>query len=149
MDNSDRILIVEDDSNSAAILKILLQKAGYDILPIAADGETACNLVEEHKPMLILMDISLAGALDGIDTIKKIHAKFDIPVVYLTGHTSETIIKRAKTTSPFGFILKPYTANMVLITVEMAFNKARLEKDSKETKLRLATTLGNLLRVRG
>ena len=144
MDNSDRILIVEDDSNSAAILKILLQKAGYDILPIAADGETAYSLVEEHKPMLILMDISLAGALDGIDTIKKIHAKFDIPVVYLTGHTSETIIKRAKTTSPFGFILKPYTANMVLITVEMAFNKARLEKDSKETKLRLATTLGNL-----
>lgn len=144
MDNQDRVLIVEDDSNSAAILKILLQKAGYDILPIAADGETACTLVEEYKPMLILMDISLAGALDGIDTIKKIHEKFDIPVVYLTGHTSETIIKRAKATSPFGFILKPYTANMVLITVEMAFHKAKLEKDSKETKLRLAVTLGNL-----
>ncbi len=144
MDNNDRILIVEDDSNSAAILKILLQKAGYAILPIAADGETACGLVEEHKPMLILMDITLAGALDGIDTIKKIHEKFDIPVVYLTGHTSETIIKRAKATSPFGFILKPYTANMVLITVEMAFHKAKLEKDSKETKLRLAATLGNL-----
>ena len=107
MNNNDRILIVEDDNNSATILRILLQKAGYDILPIAADGETACVLVEEHKPMLILMDISLAGALDGIDTIKKIHEKFDIPVVYLTGHTSETIIKRAKTTSPFGFILKP------------------------------------------
>lgn len=144
MNNSDRILIVEDDNNSATILRILLQKAGYDILPIAADGETACVLVEEHKPMLILMDISLAGELDGIDTIKKIHERFDIPVVYLTGHTSETIIKRAKTTSPFGFILKPYTANMVLITVEMAFHKAKLEKDSKETKLRLAATLGNL-----
>ena len=144
MEANDRILIVEDDSNSAAILRILLQKAGYDILPIAADGETAYQLVENHKPMLILMDISLAGALDGIDTIKKIHEKFDIPVVYLTGHTSETIIKRAKATSPFGFILKPYTANMVLVTVEMAFHKAKLEKDAKETKLRLATTLGNL-----
>ncbi len=144
MDTNDRILIVEDDNNSAAILRILLNKAGYDVLPIAADGETAYHLVEEHKPMLILMDISLAGALDGIDTIKKIHEKFDIPVVYLTGHTSESIIKRAKATSPFGFILKPYSANTVLITIEMAFHKAKLEKDSKEIKLRLATTLGNL-----
>ena len=139
------ILIVEDDSNSAFVLKTILEKAGYFILPIAASGEEALHLTQEHHPALVLMDISLSGNLDGIDTVLAIRQHYDIPIVYLTGHTSESVIKRAKATTPYGFILKPYTAKMVLVTTEMAFHKASVERESKETKIRLAVTLGNLL----
>ena len=138
------ILIVEDDSNSAFVLKSILQKAGYAILPIASNGEMAIQCVEEKHPALILMDISLSGQMDGIETVQKIHKRYDIPIIYLTGHTSEAIIKRAKATTPYGFILKPYTTQMVLVTTEMAFHKALVEKESKEAKLRLSVTLGNL-----
>lgn len=138
------ILIVEDDSNSAFVLKSILQKAGYDILPIASNGENAIQCIEENHPALILMDISLSGQMDGIETVQEIHKRYDIPIIYLTGHTSEAIIKRAKATTPYGFILKPYTTQMVLVTTEMAFHKALVEKESKEAKLRLSVTLGNL-----
>lgn len=138
------ILIVEDDSNSAFVLKTILEKAGYDILPIVSDGEKALELIEQNHPALILMDISLSGKLDGIQTIVEVHKRYDIPVIYLTGHTSEEIVKRAKATTPYGFILKPYTTQMVLVTTEMAFHKALVERESKETKLRLSVTLGSL-----
>ena len=138
------ILIVEDDTNSAFVLKTILEKAGYDILPIASDGEKALELIGQNHPALILMDISLSGKLDGIQTIVEVHKRYDIPVIYLTGHTSEEIVKRAKATTPYGFILKPYTTQMVLVTTEMAFHKAIVERESKETKLRLSVTLGSL-----
>jgi len=144
MKNHLSILIVEDDSNSAFVLEKILQKAGYDVLPIASDGETALDLTKKHHPALVLMDITLPGELDGIGTVQEIHRHYDVPVVYLTGHTSEQIIKRAKATVPYGFILKPYTAKMVLVTTEMAFHKAMVERESKEIKLRLAVTLGSL-----
>lgn len=145
MKNALSILIVEDDSNSAFVLKTILQKAGYEILPIASDGKSALELTKKYHPALVLMDITLPGELDGIDTALTMHHQYDVPVVYLTGHTSEQIIKRAKATVPYGFILKPYTAKMVLVTTEMAFHKAAVERESKETKLRLAVTLGSLL----
>ena len=145
MKNALSILIVEDDSNSAFVLKTILQKAGYEVLPIASDGKSALELTKKYHPALVLMDITLPGELDGIDTVLTMHHQYDVPVVYLTGHTSEQIIKRAKATIPYGFILKPYTAKMVLVTTEMAFHKAAVERESKETKLRLAVTLGSLL----
>lgn len=138
------ILIVEDDSNSAFVLKAILEKAGYDILPIASNGEKALQVIKENHPALILMDISLAGQMDGIETVIEIHKKCDTPVIYLTGYTSEEIIKRAKATTPYGFILKPYTAQAVVVTTEMAFHKAMVEKEAKEAKLRLSVTLGSL-----
>lgn len=138
------ILIVEDDSNSAFVLKAILEKAGYDILPIASNGEKALQVIEESHPALVLMDISLSGQMDGIETVIEIHKKYDIPVIYLTGYTSEEIIKRAKATTPYGFILKPYTTQVVLVTTEMAFHKAMVEKEAKEAKLRLSVTLGSL-----
>lgn len=144
MNTADSILIVEDDVNSAFVLKAILQKAGYSILPIASSGEMALQLAEEHHPSLLLMDITLSGNLDGIDTTLKIKQKYDVPVIYLTGYASEDVIRRAKASTPFGFLLKPYTAKMVLITTEMALHKASIERESKETKRRLAVTLGTL-----
>ena len=144
MSTADSILIVEDDVNSAFVLKAILQKAGYSILPIASSGEMALQLAEEHHPSLLLMDITLSGSLDGIDTTLKIKQKYDVPVIYLTGYTSEDVIRRAKASTPFGFLLKPYTAKMVLITTEMALHKASIERESKDTKRRLAVTLGTL-----
>ena len=142
--NSLKILIVEDDINSAFILQTILTRAGYRVLPIATDGNMALNKIDTDDPELILMDITLPGGIDGIETAKLIKQKRDIPVIYLTGQSSEEVIQRVKQTTPFGFILKPYAPKSVLITTEMALHKAAVEKEARETKNRLAVTLGNL-----
>ena len=138
------ILIVEDDAHSAFILKTILSQYGYEILPIAVDSTSALKQVDNKKPDLILMDITLPGQLDGIEVAKRIKQKWDIPIIYLTGHSSEGIIERVKETTPFGFIIKPYDPKSVLVTTEMALHKAEIERESKETKHRLAVTLGTL-----
>lgn len=138
------ILIVEDDPNSAFVLEKILKQAGYSILQVATSGRMAIDLVEKHHPTLILMDVTLPDDTDGIKVTTIIHKKYDIPVIYLTGHSSEEIVQRAKATTPFGFLLKPYSAKMVLVSVEMALYKAAIEREAKEAKLRLAVTLGNL-----
>lgn len=139
-----KILIVEDDINSAFILQTILTRAGYHVLPVATDGQLALKKVDSESPELILMDITLPGGFDGIETAQLIKQKRDIPIIYLTGHTSEEVIRRVKETTPFGFILKPYSPKSVLITTEMALHKAMVEREAHETKNRLAVTLGSL-----
>ena len=134
------ILIVEDDFSSAYILQTILSKAGYQVLPVVADQESALKSTLENNPSLILMDITLPGSSDGIEIARHIRAQRDIPIIYLTGQTSEETIKRVKETTPFGFLVKPYNPKSVLFTTEMALHKAAVERESKETKQRLATT---------
>jgi PAS domain S-box-containing protein len=138
------ICIVEDDINSAFVLQTILSKSGYEVLPTVSTGEEAIARAISDNPALILMDITLSGKLDGIEAAKRIKQKCDIPIIYLTGYSPDTIIQRVKETTPFGFIVKPYDPKSVLITIEMALHKAAIERESMETKRRLATTLGTL-----
>ncbi|MDR0756141.1 MAG: response regulator [Puniceicoccales bacterium] len=138
------ICIVEDDINSAFVLQTILSKSGYEVLPPVSTGEEAIARAASDNPALILMDITLSGKLDGIEAAKRIKQKYDIPIIYLTGYSPDTIIQRVKETTPFGFIIKPYDPKSVLITIEMALHKAAIEHESMETKRRLAITLGTL-----
>ncbi|MDR0647668.1 MAG: response regulator [Puniceicoccales bacterium] len=138
------ICIVEDDVNSAFVLQTILSKSGYEVLPTISTGEEAIACATSDNPALILMDITLSGKLDGIEAAKRIKQKCDIPIIYLTGYSPDTIIQRVKETTPFGFIIKPYDPKSVLITIEMALHKAAIERESMETKRRLAITLGTL-----
>lgn len=94
-----KILIVEDESIEAKDLKESLKSFGYDVVGIALTGDEAINRVAELKVDLVLMDVDLKGEMDGIEASENIWEEFDIPVVYLTSHTEESMFNRAKLTS--------------------------------------------------
>ncbi|MBI2859532.1 MAG: PAS domain S-box protein [Chloroflexi bacterium] len=136
-----RILIVEDEGIEALDIQRRLISLGYPSPDIVFSGEDAVTKAEETRPDLILMDIMLAGQIDGVKAAESIHAKVDVPVIYLTAYTDEDTLKRAKITEPYGYIVKPFKDREVHITIDMALYKHGMERRLKEREKWFSTTL--------
>jgi len=66
------------------------------------------------------MDINLKGEINGIETAKMIKKRIHIPVIYLTSHSDDETLARAKETYPEGFITKPFNDNDLKVAIELA-----------------------------
>ncbi len=118
-----RILVVEDEAIVAMVIKKRLVNLGYIVSGIAATGKDAITKVEGTFPDLVLMDIMLKGEIDGIEAAQQIKEQFSIPVVYLTAHSDEKTLERAKLTEPYGYIIKPFTESDLTSNIEIAIHK--------------------------
>jgi CheY-like chemotaxis protein/signal transduction histidine kinase len=123
-----KIVIVEDEGLIAADLQERLEREGYQVPGIASTGGGALQLVRAESPDLILMDIRLAGDLDGIQVADKVRREFDIPVVYLTAYEDRETLQRASQTQAFGYIKKPIAPASLQGSIEMAISKHRHER---------------------
>ncbi|MBN2102671.1 PAS domain S-box protein [bacterium] len=139
-----KILVVEDESIIAMELKDRLEKLGYDVPAVISTGEEAIQKANEIHPGLVMMDIMLEGAVDGVEATREIHERFDIPVVYLTAYSDDSTLERAKLTEPYGYVLKPFDERELYTTVEIALYKHRMEKKLKDNQRWLSTTLKSI-----
>jgi two-component system, response regulator PdtaR len=126
------ILITEDEAIVANDIKETLKSLGYDVVGIAKSGEIALEKVKTLKPDLVLMDIHLATDMDGVETAGKIHALYDIPIIYLTAYADKALLDRAKVTEPYGYVIKPYDERELYSVIEMALYKHRIEREIKK-----------------
>ena len=138
------ILIVEDNNIVMLELKDRLFEMGYNVVDTASSGSETIEKTDLHRPDLIMMDIRIKGEMDGIDTAATIRKKFGTPVVYLTAHTDEDTIERAKHTEPYGYIIKPFEEREIRTTIEMALYKFSMEKKLKESEHWLSSTLKSI-----
>jgi len=123
MDKS--ILIVEDEGIIALHLMETLINAGYRVFEPVSTGEEVLKLLEvSPQPDLIIMDITLDGILDGIETARLIRKQYQIPVIFLTAHSNGSIVTKAKEVSPQGYILKPVLEKDLLQNIERVFGSA-------------------------
>jgi DNA-binding LytR/AlgR family response regulator len=122
------VLIVEDEVIIAKDMVLTLTKLGYQVAEHCINGEEALLVVKEKHPDIVLMDIMLKGEMTGIDAAKEIHDKYNIPVVFITAYSDEDTISRANTSSPFGYIVKPFKANDLRATIETALNRFQEEQ---------------------
>jgi len=118
MDDS-KILIVEDEYIIATDLKQRLEYMGHEIVGIEGEGKAAIKKTIETKPDLILVDITLKGELDGIETVEQIQNIYDVPFIYLSGSCDTITMERAKITEPSGYIIKPFMDKRIKKTLEM------------------------------
>jgi CheY-like chemotaxis protein len=132
MEKPASLFIVEDEAIVANDIKETLKSLGYAVLGIAKSGEIALEKVPETMPDLILMDIHLAGELDGIETAGKINILYNIPVIYLTAYADKALLDRAKITEPYGYVIKPYDERELHSVIEMALYKHRIESEIKK-----------------
>ncbi len=131
--NKASILIVEDEAIVAADLAGMLGRLGYEVIGTTGLGEEAISIARDQRPDLVLLDIRLAGAMDGVEAAGIIHREFDLPVIFLTAHSDTTTLERAKLSEPFGYLLKPFEELGLETHIEMA-----LYKHQAELKLRQA-----------
>lgn len=135
--NETRILVVEDEILVARDLQQQLTEMGYDVPDIAGAGAEALEKVEALNPDLVLMDIRLRGDMDGVAAAEQVRSRFGIPVVYLTAYADDTTVQRAKTTEPFGYILKPFQERELETTIEIALYKHAAERRIAEAHAQL------------
>ena len=108
-----RILIVEDEPLIALDLEDLAAEAGHEVVGRVANGTDAIGLAELHRPNLVLMDIGLAGEMDGVAAAKAIYDRWAIRSLFLSAN-SQHFRDTAAAAHPFGFLLKPVTPRQLL-----------------------------------
>ncbi len=128
------IFIVEDEAIVANDIKETLLSLGYGVAGTARSGEIALEKIKETQPDLVLMDIHLAGPMDGIEAAGHIHNVYGIPVIFLTAYADNALLERAKVTEPYGYIIKPYDERGLHSSIEMAVYKHTMELRLKESE---------------
>ncbi|MCB1121887.1 MAG: PAS domain S-box protein [Verrucomicrobiae bacterium] len=139
-----KILIVEDEGITAEDIKDYMESLKYDVLAVCTTGEDAVEKARELEPDLVLMDIMLAGIVDGIQAAEIIREQFGIPVVYLTAYSDPETLKRAKITDPYGYVLKPFDQRDLQIAVEIALHKHTMQSKIQESQRWLSTTVASV-----
>jgi CheY-like chemotaxis protein len=136
------VLIVEDDGILAVQLRDMLVGLGYNVpKPVATGAAAIAAVAAEHPclilPDLILMDIQLAGKMDGITAAEHISSVADVPIIFLTGYSQDPLLQRAKLVAPYGYLIKPVSSRELAATIEMAFYRHSLDLQLKEHKVAL------------
>ena len=126
-----RILIIEDEAITVSALKRELASFGYEVAGTASTTDETLNAVELHKPDLVLMDITLAGAVNGIVAAVAIRGNFHVPVVFLTAHADDRTMERAVRAGAFGYVLKPFSGTGLKAAIETALHKHQTELESR------------------
>ena len=120
------ILIVEDEGLIALHISEILANAGYTIADLLPSGEDALEYLSKTPPPdLILMDIGLAGKMNGIETARRIREHSDIPVLFLTAYSDQIRIREAGEVSTFERIRKPFTEKDLIAAVETALSPTK------------------------
>ena len=135
-----KILVVEDNPVIAGMIRRYLTKSEYEISGIVASGEEAVELAIQSMPDLTLMDVQLAGKMDGITAARLIGESLHIPTIYLTGSSDAETIARAASTEAYGYLLKPVQERDLIKTIEAALLKHAAECRAREHQSWLAAT---------
>jgi CheY-like chemotaxis protein len=128
-----RILIVEDEGLIALHIEEMLSHAGYEVAALFPSGEDAlAYLATSPPPDIILMDIGLGGILSGIETARRIRAKADIPVIFLTAYNDPPRLSEAAEVSPYGYLTKPFVDKDLVAALQAALSQVQLHPEREK-----------------
>jgi DNA-binding NtrC family response regulator len=129
---SRKILIVEDESLVAYDLELTLTQAHYLVCGVADTVPEALQIIEEQQPEVVIVDIFLKGKQTGID-LAKILTERGIAFIYVSANYHESVLEKAKATQPYGFLIKPFRPNELLVMMEVVLYR---HQNSREAKMR-------------
>lgn len=131
-----RVLIVEDEPDVAESIQALLESREFVVSGIAKNQEEFEGQLKVTNPDVILLDINLQGETDGIDALALNREKCkDTPVIFLTGLSDSSTIKRASATNPSGYLVKPYREEELVANIEMALSRKMSEEEKTQAAL--------------
>ncbi len=132
-----RVVIAEDEAIIRLDLKEILTSAGYDVVGESGRGDEAVDMVAEHEPDLVILDIKMPG-LDGIQAAREITSRHQVAVMLLTAFSQRDLIEEARDAGVSAYLVKPFQARELLPAVADVLARARQEwaiaaEESKET----------------
>jgi len=116
-----RVLLVEDEPLISDFIEMVLGGTRFEVVGVAETGPRAVALAGETRPDLALVDITIKGPMDGLETAARIHDSCGARIVFATGSNDPGTRARAAALSPAGFLAKPFTPNLLLGLLESLF----------------------------
>lgn len=127
------VLIVEDDRNIADLLRLYLEKEGYEVA-IALDGLKGVEKFREIKPTLVLLDLMLPG-MDGGSVCRTIRAEASTPIIMLTAKSETEDKVMGLKQGADDYITKPFEMKEVLARIEAVLRRSGIEPEKTSRKL--------------
>jgi DNA-binding response OmpR family regulator len=128
-------MVVEDEKLTMLFIVESLEEEGYsDVLEYSSGEEILDAIKSGITPDLILMDINIKGATDGIETSKKILNYWDVPIVFMSAYNDKSTIREVLAISLYGFISKPFDERELLIACELAFGNFKNNFKTQKVK---------------
>ncbi|WP_422359205.1 LytR/AlgR family response regulator transcription factor [Reichenbachiella sp.] len=142
------ILIVEDEALLALDLALRLSK-DYKTLEPVESVEDALSVLENYAVDLLIIDISLKGEKDGIDLATRVKEEYCLPFIFLSSHSDQNIVERAKRANPYAYLIKPYNDREISIAIELALsNYSRQESTKKmDNKIETSSEANRVMRI--
>lgn len=112
------VLIIEDEPVIAADIEALVTEIGHTVVDIAATRTEAVDAVARKTPGLVLADIQLADGSSGIDAVKDILARYDVPVIFITAFPERLLT--GERPEPTFLITKPFQPETVKAAIGQA-----------------------------
>jgi len=136
----ENIIIVEDEVVTRRYLKDILVQYDVNVIASFESARNVMQFLQENACDMVLMDINIKGAVDGIQLAKKILAKHTLPVVFITAYSDEETLEEVLELSPYGFITKPFSSKEIKVTLQIAYKRfltdeARLLKETSITDI--------------
>jgi two-component system nitrogen regulation response regulator NtrX len=137
------VLIVDDEANVRRMVGALLTSEGFEVRD-AGDGATGVMRAEDAEPDLVLLDLMIPGALDGMGVLERLRKRFpDLPVIMMSGRAGLADAVKATRLGAVNFLEKPLTPEGVLLAISSALElrMARRERSALRADLGLAGEL--------
>ena len=146
MSKSIRIVVAEDEAIIRLDLVETLREEGYEVVADTGRGDTAIELVREHKPDVAIFDIKMPGQ-DGLEAARAVSAEKICPVVMLTAFSQREVIEQARDAGALAYLVKPFQKTDLVPAIELAigrFAELKLlsgERDALDEQLQLRKLL--------
>ena len=121
MDRKIRVLIVEDEYLIAFSFKRELERMDYEVLEPIASGQVAIETAAQERPDIVLMDMGLAGVVNGLEAARAIISQFNIPVIFMTGHSDEKTLDQINQLKPVACLIKPILGKQIHFAIKNHF----------------------------
>ena len=139
-----KILIVEDEPIVALDLQQEIKQMGCEVVGVAESAEEALLAVSNCQTDLALMDIRIAGSMDGIQTARLMRGLYGTPSIFLTSYSDESTIARATRAMPYGYLTKPFQSGELKATLRVALHRARMDARQDAAHHTMALTIGGM-----
>ncbi len=128
------ILIVEDDLITATGIQKMVERWDHEVVGIVDTGEKAVEAAAERQPDIVLMDIRLKGAMDGVEAARRIQEHRNLPILYLTAYADRKTVERAVDTQPYSYLLKPFQERELRAAIEVALHRHQRDIKLRQSK---------------
>jgi DNA-binding response OmpR family regulator len=139
------IVVVEDDAHIADLIDLYLRNAGFRVL-LAREAERGLELVRQEQPVLVILDIGLPGAVDGLEACREIRKTSDIPVVVVTARGDEVDRVLGLELGADDYVTKPFSPRELVARVRAVLRRGTRTAPRSDEPLTVGTVTVDLLR---